>query len=187
MIGVAAATSLAGFLTTFTLLHLQVQPMWVRYGLSVVVAYGVFLLLVRAWIRHYRSHPADVPVLQLVHRDESKSEFGWRDLLDFGDVLDFLECGGIITVILIVVLSVTCLYLIASTAILIPEFIAELVVDGVIGATVYRQLRPSPVRRTVAPFLCLLALFICAGLVCHAYAPEATSIGGVIRHAVQAR
>jgi hypothetical protein len=147
---VAAATSMAGFLTTLTLLLLHVETMWLRYGLAVVVAYGVFLILIHEWIKDYRENGEKMPLLRMMRRTEPRSGFSWRDLLDFGDVLDVFDFGGILSAIVIVFFLVLVLYYIASAAILIPEWIAELVVDGAIGATVYRQLRPNPIRRTVA-------------------------------------
>ncbi len=43
-------TGLAGFLTSFSLLHLGVSRMGLRYPIAIVVAYCVFLLLLRLWL-----------------------------------------------------------------------------------------------------------------------------------------
>ncbi len=43
-------TALAGFVTSFTLLHIGVRLMWVRYPIAIVVAYFVFLLLLALWL-----------------------------------------------------------------------------------------------------------------------------------------
>jgi hypothetical protein len=43
-------TGLAGFLTSFLLLRLGVIEMWLRYPAAILVAYSVFLLLLRLWL-----------------------------------------------------------------------------------------------------------------------------------------
>jgi hypothetical protein len=179
MLAVAAGSGLAGFLTSFSLLHLQVQAMWLRYGLSVLVAYGVFLVLVRAWTQYYRARPAQIVFLQGVPREDSGPKFGLGDLLDLGDVLDFVDCGGIVTVLLLLLLAVLAGYWAFSAAVLVPEWIAAIVLDCVLSAALYHC-----VRKTAAPFACVFVFFVLAGAACHAYAPEAASIGGVVRHAI---
>jgi hypothetical protein len=44
------STGLTGFLTSFSLLHLGIPWMWLRYPIAIVVAYCVFLLLLRFWL-----------------------------------------------------------------------------------------------------------------------------------------
>src|SRR5688572_9067674 len=43
-------TGTIGFLTSFYLLHAGIGRMWVRYPIAILVAYGVFLLLLRVWL-----------------------------------------------------------------------------------------------------------------------------------------
>ena len=43
-------TGLAGFLTSFLLLHLGVSRMWLRYPMAAIVAYCVFLLILYLWL-----------------------------------------------------------------------------------------------------------------------------------------
>jgi hypothetical protein len=43
-------TALAGFLTSFCLLHSGVHSMWLRYPLAILMAYGVFLVLLGVWL-----------------------------------------------------------------------------------------------------------------------------------------
>jgi len=188
MFGVAAATSLAGFVTTFILLQLHVHSMWLRYGLAVLVAYGVFLLLIHACIEHYQGRQERLLILRTEYPEGRESYGGWRHalhLLDLFDVIGEAGLGGILAAILMTIVSVALVYVATSTAALIPEWIAELVLEGAIGATSYRQLRACTVRETAGPFACLFVLFVVAGFLGQAYAPEAASIGGVIQHAVR--
>jgi hypothetical protein len=51
------ATGLSGFAFSFFLLKLGLHAMWLRYVLSILLAYGVFLLLVRLWLAfQHRRH-----------------------------------------------------------------------------------------------------------------------------------
>jgi len=47
---ILAATGAAGFLASFAMLRLGVSRMWLRYALAVLIAYLVFLLLLRLWL-----------------------------------------------------------------------------------------------------------------------------------------
>jgi hypothetical protein len=43
-------TGVAGFLTSFSLLHVGMLWMWLRYPIAILIAYCVFLLLLRLWL-----------------------------------------------------------------------------------------------------------------------------------------
>jgi hypothetical protein len=59
---ILAATGAAGFLASFGMLHVGVSRMWLRYALAVLLAYAVFLLLLRLWLfLHSRELPGDLP------------------------------------------------------------------------------------------------------------------------------
>ena len=62
-------TGMAGFLTSFSLLYLGVSRMWVRYPVAILIAYGLFLLLLRLWLwcqRHRPSVDFDLSALDLI-------------------------------------------------------------------------------------------------------------------------
>jgi hypothetical protein len=65
-----ALTGASGFLVSFLLLKAGVDSMALRYPVAVMVAYGVFLLLLRVWLA--------------IQRD------GWRDVVDVPDA-DMVE------------------------------------------------------------------------------------------------
>lgn len=58
-----ALTGATGFLSSFILLKLGVDSMALRYPVAVALAYGVFLLLLRIWLRLQRDswQSADIP------------------------------------------------------------------------------------------------------------------------------
>jgi len=71
---VAAAGS-TGFLCSFLLLHLGLRVMWLRYGLAIGLAYGVFLLLIGAWVARRRRKLAR-------HETRSRRELTAEDVVD---------------------------------------------------------------------------------------------------------
>jgi hypothetical protein len=56
-------TGLAGFLVSFSLLRFGMTRMWLRYPLAILIAYCVFLLLLRLWLFLQRPHLPDIPDL----------------------------------------------------------------------------------------------------------------------------
>lgn len=75
-----------------------------------------------------------------------------------------------------------------------PVLFAELLVDGVLSASLYRRLRgletrhwlETAFRRTALPFALTAAIVSASGWGILLYAPEAHSIGDVISHSKQA-
>ena len=53
-------TGLSGFLTSFSLLHLGIGQMWLRYPVAIFAAYCVFLLLLRVWLWLQDNRQSDV-------------------------------------------------------------------------------------------------------------------------------
>ena len=63
---ILAATGAAGFLASYLMLRLGLSAMWLRYALAVLLAYAVFLLLLRLWLFLYsREQFGDPPDLGL--------------------------------------------------------------------------------------------------------------------------
>ncbi len=54
---ILAATGAAGFVASFLMLRLGLSAMWLRYGLAVLLAYGVFILLLSVWLLLHRREP----------------------------------------------------------------------------------------------------------------------------------
>ena len=63
-------TGLAGFLTSFLLLHLGLSRMWLRYPMAAIVGYCVFLLILYLWLWLRRGGKLDpdfdAPGLELI-------------------------------------------------------------------------------------------------------------------------
>ena len=197
-------TGLAGFLASFSLLQLNVSRMWIRYPIAILIAYGVFLLLLRLWLWIYgRDMEVDLDsadvVLELPSGGSGSSEVShFNASADIGDShtgvssswwsgIDFdldLEEGWFLVIAIIVLIGA----LIASLYIIYiaPLLLAEILIDGVLLVGLYKRVKHidqqhwlrAAIRRTVIPVLLIAMFFSIAGFAMQRIAPEAHSIGG---------
>jgi hypothetical protein len=191
MLLLVSLTGGAGFLASFVLLHAGVETLSSRYGLSVAIAYVFFLLLLWLWLRtgsnDYEELVGDIADATLPrggrYRDTN------IDLPELPDVTDADELAIPLGVLLLVVtVVVTVLFASLSIVYSAPVLFAELLVDGVLAATLYRRLRrldsrhwlQSAVRRTFVPFAITALLMMAAGWGLSSYAPTARSLGEVL-------
>jgi hypothetical protein len=196
-----SATALLGLLTSIALLHLHLHNMALRYSISVAIAYAGFLGLVRIWILYQqktwqrvgaigtRPIPARAP--NQPKQQSPDDGFSWLYLLDILD--NFGDLEGLLIVALFIAGAISIFFVIwhvINFVVLGPEFLAEVLLDGVFGAALYRRLgqiehqhwMKTVFAKTIAPFLWTLLFFAFLGAVSAHYAPEAVSIGGVLRH-----
>ena len=95
----------------------------------------------------------------------------------------------LMALLLVAALVLSSLFVVYSA----PILFAELLVDGVLAASLYRRLRglepthwlETAVRRTFLPFVLTTAFVVAAGWGMARYAPGADSIGDVLAHARQ--
>jgi hypothetical protein len=213
-------TGLSGFLVSFALLHLKVFQMWIRYPIAILIAYCVFLLLLRLWLwAHGRQLKADfdLSASDFIPSGESGSpdfepggggDFGgagsggsWGESVapssvassnsSVSDGIGFdldLEEGWLIVVALIALIGglIAALYIVYIA----PALLAEILVDGVLLAGLYRRVKHieqrhwlrAAVRRTLLPALLCATLFAVAGYAMQTAFPESHSIGDVWKH-----
>jgi hypothetical protein len=201
------ATGLIGFLASAGLLKVGLKTMWIRYGLAVIAAYGAFLFFVWLWVIFYRGRlPIDSELSGETDllRDESngpagakslvsngKSEKGtadWSSSTSFDIPLD-LDFDEFIVVVAILVVIVVALFSSVYVIVTAPALFAEVILDGVLSAALYRRLRnveqqhwlQSTIIRTRFPILATLVFLMLLGAVFQWFAPSAVSIGGVWR------
>jgi hypothetical protein len=211
MMLIVALTGLGGFLASFALLHIGIHSMALRYPLAVGAAYLVFLFLLWLWLRTTRDDwdcEIEDPGIDL-GRGRSGGNSGGSsgecgspsgssggDSSGIGDVAEAV--GGADEFALpLIALAVAAALLFATGWIIYsaPLLFAELMVDGVLAASLYRRVgRIDPgletrhwletaFRRTIWPFAATALVFCLAGAAMHQLAPEAKSIGGVIHRA----
>jgi len=195
---IVALTGLGGFLASFAMLRLGVQFMVLRYPLAVGAAYLVFLLLLWLWLRtKCDDYDIDDPGIDLGRGRSggssgeggpSSGSSGSGDSSGLGEVAEAL--GGADELALpLIALALAAALLFAGGWIVYsaPLPFVELLVDGVLAASLYRRLTgaeprhwlETAFRRTVWPFAATALLFCIAGVTLHHLAPEARSIGDV--------
>jgi hypothetical protein len=196
MLIIVMVTGLSGFLASVVLLHWQLRAMWLRYGLCVALAYLIFLLLLRLWIHHRSRFAPDVGDIldgpDTVDVSEASgasrpSESGAFDWSDFFDVFDIDEPLALLAFLAAVGSTLIAgVYVVYSS----PTLFAEILVDAAFSVGLYRRMRnleprhwlQSVLRLTGIPCAFVALFCMVAGGVSQKYAPEAVSIGGVLRH-----
>jgi hypothetical protein len=190
---VLALTALTGFGISFLLLKAGMGDMWMRYPVAVLGAYGVFLLLMRAWveIEQMQINPEDPELLEALEKgapEPAKSSRGW-DWLDGLDLanLDLFDAEGCLPMILIgVVAGLIVLVIVALIG--APVLLAEVLIDILLAGILYRRLKRAAeehwlgtcIRKTWAFVLCTAGLLFLAGLCLTFAAPGAESIGPAV-------
>jgi hypothetical protein len=191
---VLALTGLAGFGISFFLLKSGVGDMWLRYPVAVLGAYGVFLLLMRAWVEVEQVHidPEDPEVIEAIEKGapepvKASSDSGnWLDALDLTN-LDFFDAEGCLPMILIGVV-VGLIGLVITALVGAPLLLAEVFVDLLLAGILYRRLKRAAdehwlgtcIRKTWVFVVCTAGLLFVAGAALTIAAPGAQSIGPAI-------
>lgn len=208
----------AGFLASYGLLHAGVETLAWRYGLAVAIAYSFFLLLLWLWLRTgFDDYTYEDVLLEIADSAPSRGggatqyeggggEFSgggasghWEessepllelpDMPDVSGVADADEAAIPIGIVLAVVaVVVTVMFASLSVVWSAPVLFAELLLDGVLAATLYRRLRRleprhwlrSALRRTLVPFGITALLMMAAGWGMSVHAPAARSLGDVL-------
>lgn len=222
MLLLVTITGASGFVASYVLLHAGLVEMWLRYLTSFGIAYLVFLVLLWFWLRTRAEDYTDLPDFSGSPSSGSGSsgtcysgkggDFGGGGASgsfdapsehisvigdsssSVGDAIGTVaeaEEFAIPLVVLVLAAAVLCssLFMIYSA----PILFAELVVDGVLSASLYRRLRgletrhwlETAFRRTALPFALTAAIVSGSGFGMAIYAPEAHSIGDVISHSKQ--
>lgn len=203
MMLLVALTGGAGFLASFTLLTCGVDSLALRYSLAVAIAYLVFLLLLWVWLRaDFDTYDGlDEVAMEIVDaipepasRGSSTQSEPLVELPDVsvpgidavGDADELAIPLGIVLVVAGLVLAI----LLASVSVIFsaPILFAELIVDGVLAASLYRRLRrtdsrhwlQSAVRRTIVPFAITAALAAIGGWGLSVNAPGARTLGDAL-------
>lgn len=220
MFMLVAVTGGAGFFASFAMLHAGILEMWLRYLLSFGVAYIVFLASLWVWLRTRADQFIDVvdltPIPTGVQNAPASVYNGAGGTFDgggasapyetvadavppvaepvgitekaFGTVAEADEFAIPLAAIFgIGVILFSSLLMVHSA----PVLFAELVVDGVLSASLFCRLRgletrhwlETALRRTALPFALTALVVSAAGWGMAQYAPEAHSIGQVISNA----
>lgn len=214
MLLLVALTGASGFVASFLLLQAGMLAMWSRYLAAFGVAYLAFLLLLWLWLRTRAEDYANLADLGGSPSSGCPGYGGLGGQFDgggasasfdtattgaalsdtggaAGDALDAVTEGGelalpVLLLVLVGTLLFSSCYMIYSA----PTLFAELLLDGVLSASLYRRLRKlerrswlgTALRRTALPFAVAAAIVAASGWAMAQYAPEAHSIGAVLAH-----
>lgn len=201
-----ALTGAAGFLASFLLLRAGLSEMWLRYLAAFGVAYGVFLALLWLWLRTGLEDYLDIPDLSsIAPSGAGRLETGGSlpdDVGVSGDPADAVgEALGTAAAaaaeefalpLMVLILVGATLFSSCFVIYTAPALFAELLVDGVLAASLYRRLRrvetrhwlQTAFRRTALPFALTAAFVSASGWGLAQYAPGAHSIGDVLSYAM---
>ncbi|MGA1235535.1 MAG: hypothetical protein ACO34E_01585 [Limisphaerales bacterium] len=200
MLIIVVATGGAALMFSFLLLQLGLESMGWRYAVSTGLGYGVFLLLLRLWLNSVSkeqpfwsgdSHLDAADVLMNIPLDAGPLGEG----VGSGTSLAGHAAEGLgldeavfLVVALLALLSgaVVCAYVVWTA----PVLLAEIFVDGLVMAKIYRKVRihadsgwtRPAIRRTWVAATLLTAFMAIAGVAMEHLAPGAHSIGAVIDH-----
>lgn len=217
MLVLVTLTGMAGFTASALLLSGGMLTMWSRYLAALGIAYLVFLGLLWIWLRWRPDDWYDAPdainaMPSPPHSHAHTNEFGAHDghfggggasgsfddasLGDasgevVGEAFSAAAQAEELTIPLVVIVFLASLLL--SSLLLVwsaPVLFAELMVDGVLSASLYRRLRGlqpqnwvmTAIRRTAWPFATTALIVAALGWGMALYAPGAHSIGEVIAH-----
>jgi len=193
-------TGIVGAASSFLMLHVKFKAMYLRYPIAALIAYLVFLLLLRLWQSHQAHQPDlaiqlgtepnvhNTPNVQMEHK-KTGSKRSFLDALDAVDLLNvFDDAPGLLICFLIAVIvgALALLGLVLSFA---PILLAEVLLDGLLIAGIWKRFKKSgednPLRAAfritrIPALIVILALFV-IGYVFKLVDPSANSIGDVIR------
>ena len=214
-------TGLAGLAASYLLLHSGVITMWSRYLVSFGIAYLAFLLLLWLWLRSRGEAFNEFPDVSGFSPSSSGShacqpEFSGHGgefagggasgsfdapamdavaSADPGPVGEALSSAveaeefaiPLVVIILVAAMAFSAFFIVYSA----PVLFAELIVDGVLSASLYRKLRglqtrhwlDTAIRRTAWPFALTAIVVGAAGWAMALYAPDAHTLGEVIAYA----
>lgn len=199
MLLIVGLTGGAGLVASYCLLRWGgVDSMALRYPLALCIAYVVFLFLLWLWLRTDAEDYGDIPDVSWLpspkgrgcgqgttprpQADDAAGESGVLDAVTAADEFAI----PIVVLAAIVAVAASSLWVVYSA----PMLFAELLVDGVLAASLYHRLRgletqhwlQTAIQKTALPFgATAIALVVC-GLALQHYVPEAKSLGDVIRH-----
>lgn len=213
MFFLVSLTGLAGFGASAAMLAAGLETMALRYLLAMGIAYIVFLSLLWVWLRTSPSDYLDGIAWDQFRPNESSGaphDFsggggtfdggGASENVDFGSSDGTVDVAaekplpssehvgdGILPVtiaLLTVGLALSALFVIWSA----PILFAEILVDALLAAGLYRRLRLldprhwmiAAVRRTIIPFILTTIVVTGAGYVMQVHTPGAKSLGEVV-------
>lgn len=195
---IVGLTGGVGFLASFSMLHHGVVSMASRYPAAVGIAYLAFLLFLWLWLRWSARDYVDFPDVSGLGTPTNRGAHpcgGSAHGSDDGGILSegastAADAGDFAVPVAIAVvvgaILVSSLWIVYSA----PALFAELLLDGMLAASLYRRLRGietqhwliTAIRRTLWPFLITAIVAGVGGKVLQVHAPAARTLGEAVAH-----
>ena len=190
------ATALAGLGVSFALLKAGVTSMGLRYPLSVLAAYAVFLGLIRIWVEVEKRHidPEDAELKAAISGAKEPSRVsldtspGWTRFLDGIDIPSGIDGEGclVLLVLGLVVCLVVALFSLIGEA---PVLLAEVFIDVALAGLLYKRMRAAAnehwlgtaIRKTWGYIIATAVLLSIAGIYLDMMAPRSDSMGKALK------
>lgn len=177
-----------GFLASYLMLQHGLASLVLRYPLALCAAYAAFLLLLWAWLR---TRPGDYDLPDFGGADGGRCAHGTPSGASspghaFDGLPDVDEAAlPLLAIALVAILAFASLWIVYAA----PTLFAELLLDGVLAAGLYRRLRRgetrhwlhTAVRGTLLPFVLTLLALAAFGALAQHLRPGADSIGDLLR------
>ena len=204
-----SVTGAAGLLASWALRQSGLAHMGARYLLALGVAYAVFLALLRLWMRLRPSESLDAPNIDLPsggghHAGDftgGGGGFGGGGATGSFDAPPATDAAGGLAdglgalgsegcAIPLLLLAMLAAVVVAALTVVwsAPALFAELMLDGLLAAGLYRRLKQAApshwldtaLRRTAWPFVATCALVAGTGFALQALVPQADTLGTAI-------
>jgi hypothetical protein len=205
MSAIVVLTAGSGFLASFGMLRSGLDQMWLRYPTAALIAWAVFLVLLRLWAEFERKwfepgedidewlkgHDPVETRERLKERDWSVLE--WLDVPS-GLVDDAEGCLVGVVLLFLIALLIVALGAVINVVVIAPVLMAEVFLDAVLVAALVKRMRrldqrwwlAGAVRHTAKPVLLTALALMVLGFVFQAAAPHARSIGDLFHEAPEA-
>lgn len=195
---IVGLTGGVGFVASFAMLHHGVVAMAVRYPAAIGIAYLAFLFLLWVWLRWSTRNYFDLLDIPSLGTPSGRGAYpcggsgqGSDDGGIVSDAVGSTAGAGDFAVPLVIVVAVATL-LVSSLWIVYsaPVLFAELLLDGMLAASLYRRLRgietqhwlTTAIRRTLWAFVITALVAGIGGKVLQAHVPAARTLGEAIAH-----
>ena len=208
---IVLVTAAVGLVSSHSLRLAGLDSMLLRYPLAIVAAYGVFLLLMWAWIRWRRDlqiDEVDVDLLDLATEEPQDwigsgggssgagSSASWESpsspgLLNGLPNVELDGEAGLPVAAVLTLMAVAMIAVVAAGWVIwsAPVLMAELMVDAAIAGGLYRRIRHMQaqgwwwlcVRHTIWPMCGVIVFFAAVGGFAQHVAPDATTLSEAVR------
>jgi hypothetical protein len=171
-----------------------------RYAIALLIAYGVFLALLRLWLRNPESTNPDLPDFTDIPsspratapRGTTSSDAAHDSPSGGGHGFDGLDAADEFAIpLMLLIAAVTVVFASLWIVVSAPTLFAELIVDGVLSASLYHRLRKletrhwldTALRRTIVPFGAIAVIVVLFAIVGQHVVPGAHTLAAVLHPA----